>query len=58
MSVYEVVLASKVTGTFRVVASDLEEAERKAQRMYANGVEYDIDQIKTVWAREINLEEK
>ena len=58
MNVYEVVLTSKVTGTFRVVASDLEEAERKAQRMYANGVEHDIDQIKTVWAREINLEEK
>jgi hypothetical protein len=52
MKLYEVALASKVTGTFRVVAFDLEDAGRKAQLMYANGVEHEIDQIEILWARE------
>jgi hypothetical protein len=58
MNVYEVALASKVTGTFRVIAYDLEEAKHKAQRMYVNGVDHEIDQIETIWARELPTENK
>lgn len=57
MNLYEVALVAVVTGTFRVVAFDLNDAGRKAQLMYANGVEHDIDQIEIVRIREIKPED-
>lgn len=58
MNVYEVALTSRVTGKFRVIAFDIKDAERMAQRMYVNGVDHDIDQIETLWAKEILSENK
>ena len=58
MNVYEVALASRATGKFRVIAFDTKDAERMAQLMYVNGVDHDIDQIETLWTRKVLSENK
>ena len=57
MKLFEVTLAGKVTGKFKVVAIDHEAALSKAQLMYRNGIDHFIESYQVVQLEELNQED-
>lgn len=57
MNLYDVALSGQVTGTFRVIAEDHEQAGQKAQRMYSNGIDHDVNRVEVLWVRPIQIKE-
>lgn len=56
MKLFEVTLAGKVTGKFKVVAIDHEAALSKAQLMYRNGIDHFIESYQVVLLEELDQE--
>lgn len=52
-AIYDVCISGNVTGTFRVIADSLEDASRKANLMFTNGIDHTISGMDTLWSKPV-----